>query len=101
MVKQDTCDSFRLFEILEKYMYQPETFRFQNICQLPLNDRLKMVEKYYELDDIGTTYPPTHLSAHRFIDRSIDELNIIVHILSCKGSVISVRSQVFLVHTSV
>jgi hypothetical protein len=72
MVKQDTCDSFRLFEILEKYMYQPETFRFQNICQLPLNDRLKMVEKYYELDDIGTTYPPTYLSNHLSIDQSIN-----------------------------
>lgn len=53
ILRQDTSDSFRLFEILEKFLYQPEVFRVQSICQLALPDRLKMAEKYYELDDAG------------------------------------------------
>ena len=30
-----------------------QLFREQILCQLPLPQRLKMVEKYYDLDDAG------------------------------------------------
>ena len=53
MVRDDTADDYRLFEVLETYLYQPVVLRQQSLCQLPMSQRLQMIEKYYDLDDIG------------------------------------------------
>lgn len=53
LVMQDTLDDFRLFEMLEPYLYQPDVFLAQTIIQLPRPHRLRMVEKYYEVEDAG------------------------------------------------
>ena len=53
IVRQEIADSFRLFESLEPFLYQPEVFKEQAIIQLPVPERLVMMEKYYDLDDLG------------------------------------------------
>jgi len=53
MVREDTADDYRLFEVLEQYLYQPAVLRQQSLCQLPLTQQLQIIEKYYDLDDIG------------------------------------------------
>lgn len=53
MVREDTVDDYRVFEVLEQYLYQPEVLKSQVLCQLPMSQRLQMIEKYYDLDDTG------------------------------------------------
>ena len=65
MVREEIADSFRLFELLEPFLYQPEVFREQTIIQFPGPERLIMVEKYYELDDLGKSTTLCCLYAQR------------------------------------
>jgi hypothetical protein len=53
LLRQDTADQFRLFDILEELFFQPEVFLGSTFCQLAPPTRMRMLEKYYELDGLG------------------------------------------------
>ena len=51
LLRSDTLDQYRMFEMLQPYLLRPDELRSQMLFQLPRILQLWLLERYYALDD--------------------------------------------------
>ena len=51
LLKSETKDHFRKFEILEPYLQYPPTFMAQQLVQVPASTKCTLIEKYFAFDE--------------------------------------------------
>ena len=51
LLRSETRDHFRIFEILEPYLQYPPTFLTQELVQIPTSTKKTLIEQYYTFDE--------------------------------------------------